>query len=243
MDHKSTADKLSTSGHVRVMSYGRITQEKNTRTSQLMLKAAGMQGMMSDTQNEIQTALSGLGAFRPKSFFQRLVGLGPVPLSAAEMKEKIDDLVAKLTMTEVTLHKNAKVIDIIATHVDEVAKEFEDVRLVLETLSSEEFGAPEETRNAAKDRMREIHISAQVTEQMRLSLLIIKADVMTMKERNRVLLDEHVPLWDKLSDALIRNETDAETASRLRSALSEAKTMLSEDPENHSASLESRPEL
>lgn len=220
------ARRVATSGLTRIMNYGRSEQEKNQRISQMMLRATSVHKSVNGTQARISEAMTGLGQTRPKGFIQRLIHGAQPALSPSEMKSRIDDLVARLTEAEMDLHKDAKTIHLIREHADEVAHEMAHIIQTLEKVASDEMGNPDDVRRAALDRLSDIRVSAQVTEQMRLSLMMTQADVLAMKERNRVLLDEHVPLWDKLSDALIQNARDAEAAAQLRAAFSQAQEVI-----------------
>lgn len=212
---------LATAGHAKIMMCGRAAQEQNIEISALLLRISGVSAEASEAHQRAMDSISALTAGRAKGFFARLRG-GPALPSPEELRKRLDAVAVALTVTEQALHKDAKRIGLLAERLEKTETMMaRAVGLLAEVRDGD--GVSPDARQAAMARLADLAPSWQVCDHTRLSLAVMMGNIAAMREHTRIVLEERLPVWDRLVDALMINRMDPEATQALTRAAEEAR--------------------
>lgn len=215
----------------RMTGFGRSDQDRLQQVSALLARAADLSPRMNEKQERVRTALSALTPEPPSGLLARLLRPAPPPMSAWEVRERVDAAVAALIDAEQALRKEEKFVAIAAKGLEEADAALAERRAVLERVAAPESGASPDLRVAAAQRLAELALSARVSDQMRLSVAVIRAGVCGMLAQNQAVQEKFVPVWDKVADSMDNAERQADWAvAQLRAAALEARAALDAPP-------------
>lgn len=137
-----------------------------------------------------------------------------------ELKEAVD-FIAVFAMNErINLAKQQKRVEVIARYARDISQELEAHVNTLEEIMRE---GDDDRKIAARERSEIIRQSRTVVMNMELNISVMSTLVTGMREKMNVLLHDSVPAWDKMCEAMMRNEQERVDLEVFREAIESAK--------------------
>lgn len=234
---QAAVDRLLTRDTFQISLYGRSAQDKIHNVSTMLTRMADVPNIQRSAQLTLSQALEPLTAKRETTFFKRLLGGAPKPLTTRELRDKVDEIITTLVRTEQTVLKNSRLLDMARTAADaaeeDILRKQANLLRLADVLSldapirdNSDVARPSSADkvDTARRTAAEMNTSLQVVENLRLSIMVMQSDVEGLKLRTKLLLDEHVPLWEKLIDNM--ETLDAAAMERVRRAAEEAQALI-----------------
>lgn len=215
---ENAVTKLMATDSWKVSMYGRSAQDGLHTISNMMTRISDISGKSQMAQASVLDAFKPLMMNQKTSFMQRIFGTATPPMTPHELRQKVDLIIATLVKAEQELMKSRAVIEMTKIKIDEVYDNIHKKYVTLIEVAERTQGDMSKT---ALDTAREMTISMQVAENMKLNLVLIYKDVLHMQIRNDTILDNHVPLWDKIIDNL--DAADVAAAEKARLQIAEVK--------------------
>ena len=233
------AAQLAQAGHAKIMMCGRAAQEQNVEISALFMRVCGVSDAATQAQSRAMEGIAALTQGKPKGFFARMMGTPALP-RPEEIRKRLDAIAVALTITEQALHKDSKRVALLGERLDKAEEMMgRAVGLLAEIRDGD--GASQDAKIAAARRLAELAPSCQVFEHMRFTLTMVIGNIAWMRENTRTLLEDHLPVWDRLVDGLTQNPSDPEVARAFTEAAQKANAMLASPPVPGTNAIESHP--